>query len=114
MKFKTTAKAIRSEGGNIIALGYCDGCHLFHYHDPVAYTCGVYGWNFDVYSIYPEGKYNPVTICTGYRGMVGRSPKVSIREYEEKARLIVYNWSIPLEEKRGQVEKLLNEWLEKA
>lgn len=65
MKYKTTAKAIRNDNRASIAIGYCDAWHLLKHHKPEAYTCGQYGWNFDVYSV------QDVIICTGYRGMVG-------------------------------------------
>lgn len=113
MKYKTTAKAIREEG-NAIAIGYCDGCHLFRNHEPIAYTCGVYGWNFDVYTFYPNNNWRGINVCTGYRGMVGCSPKTSIRPYEEKARAIWDDWNRPYEERKEEVEALLNEWLSLA
>ena len=79
MKYKTTAKAIREGACNPRSVGYCDLQNLLNNHSPIAYTCGVYGWNFDVYEVYG------VTICTGYRGMVG--PRCEgIAEYEEKAK----------------------------
>ena len=109
MKFKTTAKAIRESYGKKIKIGYCDAAHLLHYHDPIAYTCGVYGWNFDVYTV------NGVTICTGYRGMVGDSVNWDVlRPYEEQAKAIVNDWGIPYDEKVERVESLLNEFLGKV
>lgn len=50
---------------NVKCAGYCDLSYLLNNHSPIAYTCGVYGWNFDVYEVYG------VTICTGYRNMPG-------------------------------------------
>ena len=104
MKFKTTAKAIRNGYGKKIAISYCGAQHLLWNHAPIAYTCGVYGWNFDVYEVYG------VTICTGYRNMPGaRCDK--IREYNEKARKILsYENPMPYEKKRAKVEKLLKEF----
>lgn len=61
MKFKTTKKAIKSHYYTIIAVGYCDLQDLLHYENPIAYTCGVYGWNADIYDI------DGVAIVTGYR-----------------------------------------------
>lgn len=85
MKYKTTAKAIREamrEGERVVSIGYCDAQILLKHHEPIAYTCGTYGWNFDVYHVYG------LTICTGYRGMVGPTAK-NVHEYEEKARKLV-------------------------
>lgn len=67
-KYRTTAKAIRDAmraGVPTVALGYCELQRLLSCADPEAYTAGVYGWNFDVYRL------GGLTICTGYRGMIG-------------------------------------------
>ena len=108
MKFKTTRKAIVNGSANIVCAGYCDLSHLLRNHSPIAYTSGVYGWNFDVYEI------DGLTICTGYRGMPGRRAN-NISEYEEKARQIM-SWEnrIPFEEKKEQIEKLLHEFIKQA
>lgn len=81
MKYKTTAKAVKNGCVNVKCAGYCDLQHLLKNHEPTAYTCGVYGWNFDVYNVYG------VTICTGYRGMPGERLQ-GIEEYEHKAKTI--------------------------
>ena len=104
MKYKTTAKAIRNGSYNVKCAGYCDLQNLLRNHSATAYTCGVYGWNFDVYEVYG------VTICTGYRGMPG-SRLEGIAEYEKKAASI-WAWEnpIPFEEKQKAVENLLKEF----
>lgn len=79
MKYKTTRKAIVNGCANIKCAGFCDLQHLLKNHEPTAYTCGVYGWNFDVYEVYG------VTICTGYRGMPGERLAGVVEEYEHKA-----------------------------
>lgn len=82
MKYKTTAKAVKAGYYNVIGVGYCDLQSLLNYKTPIAYSCGTYGWNFDVYDI------NGVAIATGYRGMPSQNSKCSyalIREYEQKA-----------------------------
>lgn len=104
MKFKTTRNAIVNGAVNVKCAGYCDLQNLLQNHDPIAYTAGVYGWNFDVYDVYG------VTICTGYRNMPG-SRLDHIREYEAKAAAI-WSWDnkTPFTEKQKQVEKLLQEF----
>ena len=104
MKYKTTRKAVVNGSVNVRSAGYCDLSHLLINHSPVAYTCGVYGWNFDVFEVYG------VTICTGYRNMPGARLE-GVREYEEKA-MAILSWDnkAPYEEKREQVEKLLQEF----
>ena len=104
MKFKTTRKAIVNGAANVKCAGYCDLQALLRNHEPIAYTAGIYGWNFDVYYVYG------VMICTGYRYMPG--PRLEhIREYEAKAAAI-WNWEnkTPFEEKQKQIEKLLQEF----
>lgn len=81
MKYKTTRKAIVNGCANVKCAGFCDLQHLLKNHEPTAYTCGVYGWNFDVYNVYG------VTICTGYRGMPGERLQ-GIEEYEHKAKTV--------------------------
>ena len=105
MKYKTTAKAIREGACNPRSVGYCDLQYLLNNHNPIAYTCGVYGWNFDVYEVYG------VTICTGYRGMIGPSCE-GIVEYEKKAEEILSweNKEMTYDEKREAVENLLHEF----
>lgn len=107
MKLKTTRKAIVTTSTDIISIGYCDAHTLLRNHNAVAYTCGVYGWNFDVFEI--DGK----TICTGYRNMPGRSAK-NVDEYKKKARAIMDQYSRNYEERCEDVEKLLHEFLAQA
>lgn len=105
MKYKTTIRAIRENACNPRSVGYCDLQHLLTNHSANAYTSGVYGWNFDIYEIYG------LTICTGYRGMVG--PRCEgIAEYEEKAAKILSwdNKEMTYDEKREAVENLLHEF----
>ena len=104
MKIKTTTKTVKTMR-NVKYCGYCDLQSLLRYHEPRAYTCGVYGWNYDVYNVHG------VTICTGYRGMPGeRLERVS--EYEKKARAILEAnaWTVPYEETKKEIEKLLIEF----
>ena len=82
MKYKTTEKEVKQGYHKIIAVGYCDLQSLLSYRSPDAYTCGLYGWNFDVYDI------DGVAIATGYRGMPDKNSNASyklIREYEDKS-----------------------------
>jgi len=84
MKYKTTTKAIKEGYYYIIPVGYCDLQSLLKHKSPVAYTCGVYGWNYDVYDI------NGRAIVTGYRGMpsdnVKKDSYAIARKYDELAR----------------------------
>jgi len=105
MKYKTTRKALVNGGGNFKRAGYCDLSWLLNNHNPVAYTSGVYGWNFDVYEVYG------LTITTGYRGMIGERLE-GVEEYNKKARFLLSweNKDMSYEEKRAAVEELLKEF----
>lgn len=115
MKYKTTRKAIKDGTAprNLLAVGYCDLVTLLRNHSPIAYTCGVYGWNFDIYEVY--GK----TICTGYRNMPGRTP-ANYAEYEAKARKILDEDIGPkfstdaIRKRDAEIEALLKEFCEQA
>ena len=108
MKFKTTRKAITNNYPNIVSVGYCDLYHLLSVTEPIAYTCGVYGWNFDLYVI------DDLAICTGYRNMPGRTAK-NVRSYELEARkILAWDNPMPYEEKRDKVRQLLHEFAEQA
>ena len=104
MKYKTTRKAIVNGSVNVKCAGYCDLQNLLRNHSAVAYTSGVYGWNFDVFEVYG------VTICTGYRNMPGARLE-GITEYEKKA-ADIWSWEDrrSFEEKQKAVENLLKEF----
>lgn len=101
MKFKTTAKALREGYYTIISAGYCELQNLLSYESPIAYSAGVYGWNFDVYV------FDGVAIATGYRGMPSQNDRndyALAREYDAKAQ------GKTAEERR----KLIAEFIQKA
>lgn len=107
MKLKTTRKQVVNSSARLVCAGYCDLQNLLRPVDPVAYTCGVYGWNFDVYDV------DGLTICTGYRNMPGRRAN-NIREYEERARAIWSDRTRSYDEQRAAVLDLLHEFAEQA
>ena len=61
MKFKTTKKAVMDGYSFVIETGYCSVYDLLSAENPIAYTCGLYGWNADIYA------FDDVAIVTGYR-----------------------------------------------
>lgn len=81
-KRRVTARCIREAeraGVPTVRVGYCGAQWLLSYLTPAYYTAGVYGWNCDVYTV------AGLTICTGYRGMVGERA-VLTADYERRAR----------------------------
>ena len=109
MKRKTTRKWV-ADYYTCYGTGYGDLQYLLRFQDADFYTCGVYGWNFDVYTF---GKY---AITTGYRGMVHHvETQWEIeKEYEEKARQIIYNRELDFDEQKKQVNLLLKDFLKKV
>lgn len=105
MKYKTTRKAVVESCYNVKSASYCDLQSLLAFTSPDAYTCGVYGWNFDVYEL------DGLTICTGYRGMPGPRAE-GISEYEEKARKILCHPTMDGNQKQEEIAQLLEEFIE--
>lgn len=62
MKFRTTMKKVKSSA-ICYCFGYCDLQSILYYENAVAYTCGTYGWNADIY----QTDYDNTVIVTGYR-----------------------------------------------
>ena len=107
-KLKTTVSSIKNAYAPkyIFKTGYCNVQTLFYYTEPKAYTCGTYGWNFDLYDV------DGVGICTGYRGMVGNQIDYdTVREFETRAEKIVHGNDIAWENKREELEKLQKEFV---
>lgn len=106
MKFKTTKRNIMNNYFNVYSVGYCDLDRLLQYREPIAYTCGVYGWNADVYEI------DGIVIVTGYRPF-GKVIKYDlVKEYKQKANELKNGFNY--EESKNNMEKLLNEFITKV
>lgn len=95
------------------AVGYCDLQNLLRYTSADYYTCGVYGWNFDVYTF---GDY---AITTGYRGMIDNVRKDYhdiIRKYENMAEELNENHGLDFkyEEHKAELKKLLGDFLKEV
>lgn len=106
MAIKTTRKEIARKY-YCYGSGYGDLQYLLKFQDRTFYTCGVYGWNFDVYT------FRKYAITTGYRGMIhhyDRQYELE-REYDQKAHDIIYSHS---EDAARLVNTLLEEFLRKV
>lgn len=98
MKIKTTRRELRDRFARSYVV---DMPCLFALADvsPFAYTCGVYGWNFDAYEV------AGVLLCSGYRGMIG--PRLPFaRKYEEKAKKIYNDFSIRWTDKQKKARRV--------
>ena len=106
MKFKTTAKAVKEKYADVIKIGYCDLQHLLSCESASAYTCGVYGWNADIYT------FNGVAICTGHRPFGNISPDHDIvRKYDDIARKITLDHERPWAQRREQLAELIKAFI---
>lgn len=108
MKVKVTMKQIRNNYYSIIGIPYCNAYYLLSFQDPNFYTCGVYGWNNDIYEI-----SDFVAISTGCRNLGGnvKYDYEILENYENQAKNIMHS-RIPLEDKRVKVNSLLNEFVQ--
>ena len=111
MKFKTTQKAIRNNATFILSANYCSLQHLLNFENPVAYNCGVYGWNCDYYST-REIDGSDGYICTGYRPHGKHIPYETAKKYETIAEKIVYDYKRPYEERKQELKNLIRQLID--
>lgn len=109
MKYQTTRKSVVNGYYKIISCNYCEAQFLLNYHNPVAYTCGIYGWNADVYD------FGNIAIVTGYRpfGNVNKNYDL-LNMYNQKAKQIIYNPDMTYSDKVREVNNLLVEYMGKV
>ena len=100
-KVKITRKEIYARHRDVIRAGAGDLRNLLRYKDAWAYNSGVYGWNYDVYSI------GSTAICTGYRP-IGR--RIGVDRYEAEAKAINES-NMTWEEKEEAVDELLYKFI---
>ena len=85
MQIRLNEKQCREEFIGILPLGYCDLYYTLKAYGRVGYTCGVYGWNSDVYDL-----KNGYAISCGYRPFGNmRKPEGIVEKYEKKERQIM-------------------------
>ena len=111
MKFKTTKKAMREGYYHIIGTGYCNLQHLLHYENEIAYSTRAEGWACDYYEV------DGVLVSTGYAPLKSENVKCDydmIREYNDKAEKVVYDYSMTWEEQKAEVRELLKKFVSEA
>ena len=79
MKVQTTAKYIK-QNGTPITFNYCDIYNLMKDQEPAFYTCGLYGWNADIYD------FGSFQIVTGYRPFGMDAHAIPYQKMDEAAR----------------------------
>ena len=114
MKVKVTKRQVLDNYCYVISVGYCDLQDLLRFKNANYYTCGLYGWNSDIYDV-----GNGVAISTGYRpfGNIKASYYHLTRKYNEKAKKIhnnYYDGKIKIETRDKQLEKMLQEFVKEC
>lgn len=111
MKVKVTRRQVFDNYCNVISVGYCDLQDLLQFKNANYYTCGIYGWNSDIYDL-----GNGVALSTGYRpiGNLKASYYHITKKYNEKAKKVhnqYYNNKIKYDTRNKKLDKLLNEFV---
>ena len=108
-KLETTKKSVKEAFPRIISIGFCDLQNLLYYESPIAYTHGIYGWNSDIYHI-----TSSTVIVTGYRPFGNINPSHTlIKKYEGRARS-VRNSAASYDDKKKEVQELLESFVADA
>ena len=110
MKYRTTKKDVSNGYYYKIVVGYGGLQNLLNLFSPVAYTCGQYGWNADIYYLSDLTGYN-AAIITGYRpfGNIRGGYEMN-KEYDQKAEKIRYDYKRDFDERKEEVRALLKEY----
>lgn len=104
MKYLTTKKAVRNGYAHVIGAGYCSLQNLLYFHNPVAYSTRAEGWACDYYG------FGNTVISTGYAPLATVNATVSyerVRWYDDQARAIIKQYDTPYEQRKAEVEELL-------
>lgn len=105
MKFKTTKKEMKENYNTILSIGYCNAQNLLKFENEIAYSTRSEGWACDYYDI------NNVCISTGYAPIGEHVDYETLKKYDDLARTITCDYSIPYEEQKNKVHELLNEFV---
>ena len=92
----------------VIEISYCGVQSLLRHKNPIAFTCGMYGWNSDIYDM---GK--GVAIVTGYRPFGNVHPNYDIVNYFEKQATNICE-NVPYEEREGVLDILINGFIKEV
>lgn len=105
MKNTITRQLINQLYDKVYRAGYCDLQHIFWNQSRRAYNCGVYGWNFDVYTDHTASG-ETIAFTTGYRNMTGdRIPNAILQKYDKAARAIIDDYKKPYEQRAEELDK---------
>lgn len=107
MEFITTKRAVINHFDITAEIPFGHFQHLLNYQRPEARTEGIYGVNAYIYD------FDEIAIVTGPRPYGNCKMDWNlINEYEDKAKAINNNRTLEYEERKNQVNALLNEVIE--
>lgn len=109
MKTEIRKKFVMNGFDRIIHVGYCGLWNLLSCTEPTWYTCGVYGWNADVYLIDTD-----TVIVTGYRPFGNLDGNPLSRKYEERAKEICLEWRWDYETRKAKLSALIAEYVKEV
>lgn len=105
-KVKITKKSVLNSYKYVICVGYCDLQFLLNYKSADYYTCGVYGWNSDIYVVDTN-----TVICTGYRPFGNIRNYKIYKKYNDLARKVCYDIKLDYNKKVQKLDMLLKNML---
>ena len=80
MKVRVTRNQLKRNYYDVYNIGYCDIADITSVLNCTMYTCGVYGWNSNIFDC-----YNGYAISTGYRPCGNKSIDYSIaKKYNDR------------------------------
>lgn len=105
MKTKVTRSEVYRYHNKVISIGYCAAYYLLIGEEAIGYNHGIYGWNYDLYSI------GNVAISTGYRP-IGESVNYEILDrYEAEAKSIYEDRTRSYEDRIADIKQLLSDFI---
>jgi hypothetical protein len=108
-KYKTSMKAIKENNSKVINIGYCAAQNLLRFNEATAYSSGTYGWNCDFHQIEPN-----TVIATGYRTNSKLVEYTIVEKYDNLAAEIIGDKTISWDDKKIQVNNLLERFVKEV
>ena len=104
-KVRITKKIVNNSFRRVYSICYCSLQTLLSESAPAFYTCGIYGWNADIYD------FGDVAIVTGYRPFGEDVPFEIVEKYEVKAQKIKEKYAWDYSRQKKVLNKLIHEFL---
>lgn len=96
----------------VVSIGYCDAQYLLGKTRKIGYTCGVYGWNSDIYIL--QDDKHIFAISTGYRPFENITTKNKyeiVKKYESRAKAIYSKYYYDFKKCNTALKRNLNNFI---